>query len=304
MIQPNSAHPFTQLSHAEPYPAISPSKPSLSAKGKTILIVGGSEGIGYAIVAAFAAAGAANIIILARRGELLDEAKKNIAQEYPATNIHTFPASIDDAAKLNAVFAQVRTRIAEPDVLVLCAASGHQPLPTLSIPLDSLWRDFEINVKGNLNVVTEYLHPDALIKEKKIINVSSTGAHQLIQGMAGYGASKEAFVHLLMHLQEEYVDKNVRITSYHPGTILTSSAISHGFDKYPIAWGDVTLPGQFALWLASKEADFLAGRFVYASWDVDELQARAEEIKNSDLLKIGLVGEPAAKANAKSAGEH
>ena len=56
----------------------------------------------------------------------------------------------------------------------------------------------------------------------------------------------------------------------------------------------VNLAGQFALWLASKEADFLAGRFVYASWDVDELKARADEIKSSDLLKIGLIGEPAA----------
>lgn len=55
----------------------------------------------------------------------------------------------------------------------------------------------------------------------------------------------------------------------------------------------MNLPGQFALWLASKEAAFLAGRFVYASWDVDELKARAGEIEKSDLLKIGLIVEPA-----------
>lgn len=65
----------------------------------------------------------------------------------------------------------------------------------------------------------------------------------------------------------------------------------------------VNLSGQFALWLASKEANFLAGRFVYASWDVDELKARAKEIENSDLLTIGVIGEPAAQSNAKSAGE-
>ena len=45
-------------------------------------------------------------------------------------------------------------------------------------------------------------------------------------------------MHILMHLQEEYADKNVRITSYHPGAILTSSVKANGFDKYPIAWGD------------------------------------------------------------------
>lgn len=31
------------------------------------------------------------------------------------------------------------------------------------------------------------------------------------------------------------------------------------------------LPGDFAVWLASPEAIFLAGKFVWAQWDVDEL---------------------------------
>lgn len=127
MSQPNSAHPFTKLTHSEPYSAISPSRPSLSAKGKTILITGGSEGIGWTIVAAFAAAGAGNIIILSRRAELLEEAKKNIAQAHSATQIHTFPASIDDADNVKSIFAQVRASMDEPDVLVLCAARGHPP---------------------------------------------------------------------------------------------------------------------------------------------------------------------------------
>lgn len=238
MSQPNPAHPFTKLSHKKPYAAISPSNPALSAEGKTILIIGGSEGIGYAIVAAFAAAGAANIIILSRRAELLEEAKRNITQEHPATKVHTFSASIDDAERVLSVFADIRAHITEPDVLVLCAARGHPPAPTLSVPIDSLFKDFEVNVKGNLNVVTEFLSPETLVKEKKIVNVSTMGVHQRIPCMAGYGASKEAFMHILMHLQEEYADKNVRITSFHPGAILTSAVKANGFDKYPIAWGD------------------------------------------------------------------
>lgn len=50
------------------------------------------------------------------------------------------------------------------------------------------------------------------------------------------------------------------------------------------------LYGEFALWLASEEAAFLAGRFVCANWDVDELKARAEEIEQSpSLLRMGLI---------------
>jgi hypothetical protein len=54
----------------------------------------------------------------------------------------------------------------------------------------------------------------------------------------------------------------------------------------------VALPGHFNVWLASPEAEFLKGKFVWANWDVDELKAHAEEIKESMLLRIVLNGVP------------
>jgi hypothetical protein len=45
------------------------------------------------------------------------------------------------------------------------------------------------------------------------------------------------------------------------------------------------------VWLASKEAEFLKGRFVWANWDVEEMIKRKFEFElDSDLLKSGLVG--------------
>jgi hypothetical protein len=52
------------------------------------------------------------------------------------------------------------------------------------------------------------------------------------------------------------------------------------------------LPGQFCVWLASKEARFLRGKFLWANWDVEELMQRAEEIRNSKLLNLVLDGVP------------
>lgn len=54
----------------------------------------------------------------------------------------------------------------------------------------------------------------------------------------------------------------------------------------------VELPAQFHLWLSSPEADFLKGKFVWVNWDVDELKARADEIRDSHLLKVLLNGVP------------
>ena len=56
-----------------------------------------------------------------------------------------------------------------------------------------------------------------------------------------------------------------------------------------------------AVWLASSEAAFLAGRFIWASWDVNELKARADEIRNGRyMLKLGLVGSPNKDAKRES----
>ena len=52
----------------------------------------------------------------------------------------------------------------------------------------------------------------------------------------------------------------------------------------------VDLPAHFAVWLASEEADFLRGRFVWSNWDVVELQEKKSYILEHDLLKLKLDG--------------
>ncbi|KAK9323871.1 hypothetical protein V1517DRAFT_344925 [Lipomyces orientalis] len=52
------------------------------------------------------------------------------------------------------------------------------------------------------------------------------------------------------------------------------------------------LAGRFLVWLTSPEAGFLKGKFVWVNWDVDELMARADEIKDSLLLRVSLNGLP------------
>jgi hypothetical protein len=53
------------------------------------------------------------------------------------------------------------------------------------------------------------------------------------------------------------------------------------------------LPAHFAVWVASKEARFLHGRFVWASWDVDELaQVESKKRLESDVeyLRMSICG--------------
>lgn len=54
----------------------------------------------------------------------------------------------------------------------------------------------------------------------------------------------------------------------------------------------VELAASFIVWSASPEAEFLKGKFIWSNWDVTELLAKKEELQNSPLLTLGLLGWP------------
>jgi hypothetical protein len=54
----------------------------------------------------------------------------------------------------------------------------------------------------------------------------------------------------------------------------------------------VSLPADFVVWVASEEAAFLKGKYVWANWDVGELVERKAEIVEKKLLEMWLNGVP------------
>lgn len=108
MSQPSTFQPFTKTTHKKAYEAISSTQPTLSQKGKTLFITGGSQGIGLAICKAFAAAGASVIIIVAQNLERFSTAKKTLEEAHFSTKVYTFSTAIDDAEKVKSMFAEVR----------------------------------------------------------------------------------------------------------------------------------------------------------------------------------------------------
>ena len=57
----------------------------------------------------------------------------------------------------------------------------------------------------------------------------------------------------------------------------------------------VLLPANFIVWLTSDEAKFLAGKLVWAHWDVGELKEKKGELEGNPMaLTLGLTGWPAA----------
>ena len=71
-----------------------------------------------------------------------------------------------------------------------------------------------------------------------------------------------------------------------------SGAIFAELKASPLILTLVSLPSSFSVWLASPEARFLKGKFLWANWDVDELKAEAKELEAGTRLNIGLGGWP------------
>jgi hypothetical protein len=138
--------------HKAPYPSLLPSRPELSQSGRTILITGGSAGIGFAIARAYAEASASNIILTGRRSAVLHQASSKLSDEFPRVNI--IPrvcnvASTEETAKLWSSLSDDGIFV---DVLVLNAAKfGQQQQPLLETNFDETWSLYETNVKAILD---------------------------------------------------------------------------------------------------------------------------------------------------------
>lgn len=181
--------------------------------------------------------------------------------------------------------------VGQIDILTLSAAHTSAQDALDQIPLESMEGAYSTNVIGNWNLTKAVLNArENKSKQTVIVNVSSWAAYRPLPRQAIYGSSKAAFAQLMTEFAKEIDEREVRFVSYHPGAVYTEAASEHFAKEMFEGWEDVVLPGQFVVWLASPEANFLNGRFVWAQWDVDELIAIKEKILGDPFfLKISLI---------------
>ncbi|CAO2658161.1 Nn.00g074210.m01.CDS01 [Neocucurbitaria sp. VM-36] len=293
----------TKKFHKKAYPFIDPSRPELSAKGKTVVITGGGTGIGAGTAKCFAKAGASRIAILGRREQPLLDTKANINAESPGVEVLAIPTDVTKTSEVDAAFAKIGGKI---DILVSNAAVIGKMGNIVDITTEEFLSGIVINLQGNVNVTKAFLNYAP--KEAVIIETNSAAAHMDIAGgFATYNVAKMATARFYTSLAIEHPE--LFIFSVQPGAVDTEMSRRAGYKEKKegeehewngegadalLTYDDVSLPASFFVWLASPEARFLKGKYLWANWDVDELKARAKEIESSPLLSIGLNGWPFA----------
>ncbi|KAH7233454.1 hypothetical protein BKA59DRAFT_560243 [Fusarium tricinctum] len=282
--------------HRESYPAISPSRPSLSQAGHTILVAGASTGIGYSIAESFAAAAADRVIITGRRQDVLDGAAEKIKAKYPNVEVVSIINDFGDEAATHEFWNKLAHDGIFVDVLVLSAARMWLPNTILGL-------GFETFKDGlSINLAAPYLWTSLFHKQREsnptrklvLLNLASLVIHATPMAVPVplYSLTKSAGTMMMQHIAMTVPSSEMQVISLEPGLHYTES-FERFADENSFQWDDIKLPGDFAVWAASEEAEFLHGRFVWAKWDVDELKngpLRKQIESNPSLFRVGVIG--------------
>jgi len=163
--------PLIKTHHKSPYPSISPARPELSQAGKTVLIAGGSAGIGFAIARAFVQAKASRVILLGRRRDVLEASAAKLAAEVADKMSTTVEGRVCDISNLNdtaRLWENLQRESIFVDVLVLNAAVTGKLGPILSHALADTWSAFEVNVRTILDFTGHFYGQDGEAGRQKV----------------------------------------------------------------------------------------------------------------------------------------
>jgi short-subunit dehydrogenase len=181
--------------------------------GKTVLVTGGSMGIGAAFAEELARK-KARLVLVARSEEKL----RALAASLAAAHRVTVEVIAEDLAKPGAprrVYDEAKRRGLTVDVLVNNAGfATHGPFAEVS--LDAQREEIDLNV-GALVELTHLFLPDIERRRGGVIQVASTAAFQSVPYMAVYAATKAFVLSFSEALWAEYRDRGVRVLALCPG---------------------------------------------------------------------------------------
>jgi NAD(P)-dependent dehydrogenase (short-subunit alcohol dehydrogenase family) len=185
--------------------------------GRTALITGGSLGLGRAMGVAFAQAGAA-VALVARRREVLEEARREIAAAAPQARIGIYPCDVRDAPGLEKAFAQAAAEVGAVDILVNNA--GTSRTGAFESLTDAVWQeDFELKLFAAIRLARLALPGMKQRKWGRILNVLNTGAKAPAANGAPTHVTRAAGMALTKVLAGEGAPHNVLVNALLVGLI-------------------------------------------------------------------------------------
>ena len=208
-------------------------------KNKTVLITGGSRGLGLVMAREFAREGA-RLVLCARDEQELDQARLDL--ENHGAEVMVVRCDIRDPQDVDAMIAAVNARYGAVDVLVNNAG-------VIQVgPIEVMTKeDFELAMQahfwGPLNTIMAVLPGMRQRGTGRIVNITSIGGKVSIPHLVPYSASKFALVGLSKGLRAELMKDGIKVTTICPGLMRTGSprnADFKGKHRWEYAWFSIS----------------------------------------------------------------
>ncbi|MGV9799635.1 3-oxoacyl-ACP reductase FabG [Mycobacterium sp. NPDC003449] len=235
---------------------------------RSVLVTGGSKGIGRGIATVFAKAGA-NVAVAARASADVESCVADL-DGLGAGKVIGVQVDVSDRTSCDAMAAAVLDAFGGVDVV--CANAGVFPDATLAtMTPEQLNEIFAINVNGTFFAVQSCL--DALTASgsgRVILTSSITGPITGFPGWSHYGATKAAQLGFMRTAAIELAPHKITVNAILPGNIMSEGLVDMGEDYIAgmaraIPAGALGTPediGHLAAFLATREAGYITGQAI------------------------------------------
>jgi NAD(P)-dependent dehydrogenase (short-subunit alcohol dehydrogenase family) len=239
--------------------AFNRSRQALDLKGKSVLITGGSRGLGLVLARQLAAEGA-RLTICARDAEDLETARHELAES--GAEVLAVPCDVTKQDEVKELVARVQDRFGSVDVLIN-NAGVIQVAPLEEMTLHEFEEAMNTHFWGPLYTTLAVLPQMKERQAGRIVNISSIGGKVSLAHLLPYSSSKFALTRLSEGLRAELKKDNILVTTVCPGLTRTGSprnAILKGQHEKEYAWFTTldVAPG------ISKSAESTARRIIEA----------------------------------------
>jgi short-subunit dehydrogenase len=203
-----------------------------AVEGKTVLITGGSSGIGAAAAKKIAEAGGAVVLVARTQGKL-----EEVASEVRGNGgtAHVYPCDLSDMDAIAAMADKVLADLGGVDILINNA--GRSIRRSLALSYDRIHdyqRTMQLNYLGAVQLILKFIPGMRERGFGHIVNISSVGVQTRAPRCGAYIASKAALDSLCDALQAEVVKDDVRFTTVHMALVRTPMiGPTTIYDKFP-----------------------------------------------------------------------